>query len=143
VSEGRSAGRPGDALHPYVDDAHPSFGDPAHPSFVDDVLEVVDSIPPGQVLSYGDIAALLGTRAARAVGTIMRKYGHDHPWWRVVRSGGLPPVGHETHAREHYEAEGTPLRALSREPGYAVDYAVGRWQPLHPDAHDERTNHSR
>ncbi len=113
------------------------------PSFVDHVLDVVDSIPPGRVLSYGDVAALLGSRAARAVGTIMRRYGHAHPWWRVVRAGGLPPTGHEASARVHYEAEGTPLRAISREPGYAVSYAVARWQPSHPDAHDERTDHSR
>ncbi|WP_368497253.1 MGMT family protein [Herbiconiux sp. A18JL235] len=113
------------------------------PTFVEAVLEVVDSIPPGRVLSYGDVAALLGTRAARAVGSTMRRYGHAHPWWRVVRSGGLPPMGHEARARAHYEAEGTPLRAISREPGYAVDYAKAMWHPSHPDAHDERTDHSR
>jgi len=113
------------------------------PSFVDDVLDVVDSIPPGMVLSYGDVAALLGTRAARAVGSIMRRYGHAHPWWRVVRAGGLPPIGHEASARAHYDTEGTPLRAISREPGYAVSYAVARWQPANPGAHDERTDHSR
>jgi alkylated DNA nucleotide flippase Atl1 len=103
-------------------------------AFADDVLEVVDSIPPGQVLSYGDVAALLGSRAARAVGTTLRMSGGSHPWWRVVRSGGLPPVGHEQRAREHYEAEGTPLRVISREPGYAVEYAVARWRPSHPAA---------
>ena len=108
--------------------------EPRIPTFVDDVLEVVDSIPPGQVLTYGDVAALLGTRAARAVGTVMRLYGHEHPWWRVVRSGGLPPTGHELRARGHYEAEGTPLRAISRDPGYAVEYAVARWRPSHPAA---------
>ncbi|MFB2582536.1 MGMT family protein [Herbiconiux sp. P15] len=112
-------------------------------SFVDDVLDVVDSIPSGQVLSYGDVAALLGSRAARAVGGVLRTYGHAHPWWRVVRSGGLPPTGHEATARPHYEAEGTPLRAISREPGYAVDYAVARWRPSHPAAQHERTDHSR
>ncbi|GAA2240514.1 MGMT family protein [Herbiconiux moechotypicola] len=114
------------------------------PSFVDDVLDVVDSIPAGRVLSYGDVAALLGTRAARAVGSVMRRYGHAHPWWRVVRSGGLPPAGHEASAREHYELEGTPLRAISREPGYAVDYAEAMWRPLHPAGTlHERIDHSR
>jgi alkylated DNA nucleotide flippase Atl1 len=116
----------------------------AEPAFVGDVLEVVDSIPPGHVLSYGDVAALLGSRAARAVGSVMRRYGHAHPWWRVVRAGGLPPTGHETRAREHYEAEGTPLRAISRQPGYAVDYAEAMWRPLHPaGTPHERTDHSR
>lgn len=107
--------------------AEPPFE--VRPSFVDEVLEVVDAIPAGQVLSYGDVAALLGSRAARAVGSVMRRYGHAHPWWRVVRSGGLPPTGHEARAKTHYEAEGTPLRALSRDPGYAVEYAKARWRP--------------
>jgi alkylated DNA nucleotide flippase Atl1 len=107
-------------------------------SFVDDVLDLVDSIPPGCVLSYGEVAALLGTRAARAVGTVMARYGTGHPWWRVVRAAGLPPLGHADRARREYENERTPLKALSREPGYAVDYAVARWQPLHPDALHER-----
>jgi alkylated DNA nucleotide flippase Atl1 len=112
-------------------------------TFVDDVLDVVDSIPPGRVLSYGDVAALLGSRASRAVGSVLRRYGHAHPWWRVLRSGGMPPAGHEAAARAHYEAEGTPLRVISREPGYAVDYAVARWQPSHPADLHERTDHSR
>lgn len=115
----------------------------ALPGFVEAVLTVVDDIPPGLVLSYGDVAALLGTRAARAVGSVMRRYGHAHPWWRVVRSGGLPPAGHEASARPHYEAEGTPLRAISREPWYTVDYAKARWRPLHQAVDVERTDHSR
>ena len=43
----------------------------------------------------------------------MAQYGHAVPWWRVVRSGGLPPAGHEDRALEHYEAEGTPIVPMS------------------------------
>ncbi|RFA07278.1 DNA-binding protein [Subtercola boreus] len=91
------------------------------------VLDVVDAIPPGQVLTYGDVAALLGSRAARAVGTVMARSGGRHPWWRVVRSGGHPPRGHESDARPHYEAENTPLASAATECGYRVQYAVARW----------------
>ena len=94
------------------------------------VLEVVDAIPEGRVLTYGDIAALLGSRAARAVGTVLARSGGGHPWWRVVRAGGHPPRGLEQDARLHYEAEKTPLTSAPTECGYRVHYAVARWNAI-------------
>ncbi|WP_246092875.1 MGMT family protein [Subtercola boreus] len=93
-------------------------------------LELVDAIPEGSVLTYGDVAALLGSRAARAVGTALARSGGRHPWWRVVRSGGHPPRGLESDARAHYEAENTPLTSAPTECGYRVDYAVARWKGI-------------
>lgn len=88
--------------------------------FVSAVLAVVADIPPGKVMAYGDVAAAIGSRAARAVGTVMSHYGADVPWWRVVRASGHPPIDHETRALEHYRAEGTPLK-WSRDGVYRVD----------------------
>jgi alkylated DNA nucleotide flippase Atl1 len=64
-------------------------------------------------MTYGDIAATLGSRGARAVGTVMARYGSGVPWWRVVRAGGFAPKDHEAKARVQYLAEGTPLRGTS------------------------------
>ncbi|MEX2279670.1 MAG: MGMT family protein [Acidimicrobiia bacterium] len=48
-------------------------------------LEVVRSIPPGHVMSYGEVADEAGSpRAARAVGTLLRTTVEECPWWRVV-----------------------------------------------------------
>lgn len=96
--------------------------------FVGEVLEVVAAIPEGMVMSYGDVAAALGTRAARAVGTVMAHYGSDVPWWRVVRASGHPPIDHESRALEYYRAEGTPLR-WSGDGGYRVDLTAARHRP--------------
>lgn len=96
--------------------------------FVGRVLEVVASIPPGSVMTYGDVAAAVGSRAARAVGTVMAHYGSDMPWWRVVRASGHPPIDHESRALEHYRAEGTPL-VWSREGAYRVDLRAARHTP--------------
>jgi len=96
--------------------------------FVTDVLEVVASIPPGRVMTYGDVAATLGSRAARAVGTVMSHYGSDSPWWRVVRASGHPPVGHEASALTHYRAEATPL-LWSRDDAYRVNLVAARHRP--------------
>jgi len=82
------------------------------------VLEIVDSIPPGSVMTYGDVAAMLGSRGARAVGRVMALEGSGHPWWRVIRAGGLPPTGHEARALPHYEEEGTPL--MRSAAGYRI-----------------------
>jgi len=99
--------------------------------FVTHVLDVVDAIPPGRVMTYGDVAAVLGSRAARAVGQVMSRYGSDVAWWRVIRAGGHPPIAHEARALARYLAEGTPLvpSADATDATYRVDYAAARWSP--------------
>jgi alkylated DNA nucleotide flippase Atl1 len=96
--------------------------------FVSRVLAVVESIPPGRAMSYGDVAAAIGSRAARAVGQTMAYYGSDVPWWRVIRSSGHPAVNHEAPALEHYRTESTPL-IWSAAGSYRVDILRARWTP--------------
>ncbi len=97
--------------------------------FGERVLELVAEIPPGRVLTYGDVAALLGSRGARAVGTVMARSGHLVPWWRVLRAGGHPPSGHEDRALAHYRDEGTPVLPAATDATYRVDLARARWRP--------------
>jgi alkylated DNA nucleotide flippase Atl1 len=73
--------------------------------FVSRVLEVVAAIPEGMVMSYGDVAAAIGSRAARGVGQVMAYYGSDVPWWRVVRASGEPHAD----ALDRLAAEGCPV----------------------------------
>lgn len=94
------------------------------------MLLVVAAIPAGRVMTYGDVAAELSSRGARAVGRVMATEGSSVPWWRVVRADGRPPAGHEREALEHYRAEGTPLRpGSSGELEYRLDLAAARWAP--------------
>ena len=53
------------------------------------VRAVVEAIPPGEVLSYGDVAVLAQLRSARLVGRILAE-AHGLPWHRVIRSDGTP-----------------------------------------------------
>lgn len=58
--------------------------------FTEKVLYIIKQIPPGKVMSYGQVAAYAGApRAARQVGWILNK-SHDDtmPWWRVVNNSG-------------------------------------------------------
>ena len=93
--------------------------------FIGRTLEVVDSIPSGLVMTYGDVAAAMGSRAARAVGRVMSHYGSDVAWWRVVRAGGHPAIHKHQRALEHYRAEGTPL-TWTHDGHYRVDLAAAR-----------------
>ncbi len=106
--------------------------DDALPDFAEAVLEVVASIPPRHVMTYGDIAEYLGMGGPRVVGRVMSRFGSDVPWWRVLRAGGLPPSGLEARALERYRVEGTPLR----QDGRRVDLRLARWDG---SADDEAT----
>lgn len=96
--------------------------------FASRVLAVVECIPPSKVMTYGDIAAAVGSRAARAVGQVMAYYGSDVPWWRVIRAGGHPPLCHDTEALTHYELEGTPL-VWSRSGTFRINLRTARHRP--------------
>ncbi len=96
----------------------PSDGPPDHPDalpeYAEKVLEVAELIPPGRVMTYGDVAEWLGEGGPRQVGRVMALYGGAVPWWRVVRADGVLLPGHELRALGHYREEGTPLREAGR-----------------------------
>lgn len=57
-------------------------------SFEDAVVAVISALAPGDVVTYGEVAAEAGyPGAARAVGTLLRR-SEGLPWWRVVGAGG-------------------------------------------------------
>jgi len=87
------------------------------------VLDVVDAIPAGRVMSYGDLAEYLAEGGPRRVGRVLSLHGSGVPWWRVIRADGSPPPGHEQAALRQWAAEGTPLRAGGRR----ADMKRARW----------------
>ncbi len=74
------------------------------------VTRVIRSLKPGDLISYGEIAAEAGyPGAARAVGRVL-KVVDGLPWWRVVTSTGrLVPGLEKEHARL-LEAENVIVR---------------------------------
>ncbi len=96
--------------------------------FRQSVEGLVAQIPPGRVMTYGQIAALCGNaRAARIVGGIAHFGDPDLPWQRVVnKQGGLAsgyPGGRAGH-KQVLEAEGI---VVSND--YQVDVAKLLWMP--------------
>ncbi|PID53794.1 MAG: cysteine methyltransferase [Micrococcales bacterium] len=78
--------------------------------FSEEVLALVDRIPPGQVCTYGLIAGAVGAGGPRQVGSVVRRDGAAVPWWRVVRADGSLPAAQAARAVPHYIDEGTPRR---------------------------------
>jgi methylated-DNA-protein-cysteine methyltransferase-like protein len=97
-------------------------------NFQQRVLEIVQAIPHGHVLTYGQVAALADTpRAARQVGRILYSQGRTVPWQRVINHyGGLSTykVGSGELQRALLEKEG-----LSFKPDGTIDLKQYQWQP--------------
>ena len=102
-------------------------GQPGPDEFDSQVLDVVEMIPPGQVMTYGDIAEYLGRHGPRRVGRVMALWGGGVAWWRVVHADGSLLAGHEPEALRRYAGEGTPLRAGSGGRPARVDIPRARW----------------
>lgn len=96
-------------------------------AFARTVLRVADAIPPGRVMTYGDVAAAAGTRAAQAVGVVMARHGYAVAWWRVVPATGELISGHAAESLGLYHEEGTPL--LRRDNRWVIDLRSALWTP--------------
>jgi len=73
------------------------------------VLRLVERIPRGRVVSYGDIARIVGI-GPRQVGAVMSRYGGGVTWWRVTNASGELPEQIADEARAHWLDEGIPVR---------------------------------
>ncbi len=100
-------------------------------TFYGAVYALVRRIPPGRVMTYGQVALELGApAAARAVGYALAwlPAGTDVPWWRVVNArGGISLRGRGEAAelqRRLLEAEGVAFGPDGR-----MDLRTYRWFP--------------
>lgn len=91
------------------------------PSLAERILAAVEQIPPGAVATYGDVAELADSRAARMVGRVLALDGGTVPWHRVVRSDGTCAEHLYTEQRQRLLSEGV------RFVGDRVDLAAFRW----------------
>jgi methylated-DNA-protein-cysteine methyltransferase related protein len=74
------------------------------------VVAVLATLGPGDVVTYGEVAAEAGYPGrARAVGRILATSDLDLPWWRVVTTTGRLVPGHEAEHARRLRAEGLPV----------------------------------
>lgn len=87
------------------------------------IRDLVRAIPPGAVATYGDIATLAGASTPRLVGRVLSEDGHDLPWHRVLRAGGVPAPHLVREQLARLRGEGVLAD------GEKVDLRRYRWQP--------------
>ena len=103
---------------------------PDEPTLYTAVWALTRTIPPGRVMTYGQIATILGTpRAARAVGYAMFFCRDDSiPWQRVITATGEISLGGHVDRpllqRELLTAEGVTFDAAGR-----VNLKTHLWWP--------------
>ncbi|MBN9618158.1 MAG: MGMT family protein [Actinobacteria bacterium] len=85
------------------------------------ILACVESIPPGRVMTYGDIAEYVGASTPRIVGRVLAVDDGSVPWHRVMRSDGSLAEHLYTEQRQRLLAEGVRFR------GERVDLRTFRW----------------
>jgi methylated-DNA-protein-cysteine methyltransferase-like protein len=110
-------------------------GEMSEPSFYERVYDFVRRVPPGWVVTYGQVAACLGApRSSRAVGYALRALtaGHDVPWHRVVNHRGQISLRYPAESpmlqRLLLEDEGVRFDTQSR-----IDLTTYRWHPERTD----------
>lgn len=74
------------------------------------VLAVLHGLPPGDVVTYGEVALEAGYPGlSRAVGSLLASGAHPVPWWRVVNASGRLVPGHEAAQADRLRAEGVEV----------------------------------
>jgi methylated-DNA-protein-cysteine methyltransferase related protein len=88
-----------------------AMADSERTDFETKVLTVIGALQPGEVVTYGEVAAEVGKPgAARAVGSTLRRHGNEVPWWRVVAANGRLVPGGEQRQTAKLKAEGVLVR---------------------------------
>lgn len=106
-------------------------------NFYEAVYRLVRKIPRGRVMTYGQIATILGCpRASRAVGYAMRASGRqdDVPWQRVINGKGQISAKTEVERpvlqKMLLESEGVKFDASE-----TCNLKRLRWEPPNPEAY--------
>lgn len=75
----------------------------------DGIARVLERLEPGDVVTYGEVAAMAGRPgAARAVGRFLSTRS-GYPWWRVVAANGRLCPGSEREQARRLRAEGVDV----------------------------------
>lgn len=99
--------------------------------FSENVITIIQSIPEGKVMSYGQIAAYAGSpRGARQVARLLHSSSKKYqlPWQRVIGSSGKISLSADRGGdlqRELLIEEGVILNARG-----SIDFDIFGWEPM-------------
>lgn len=101
-------------------------------NFTEQAVTIIKSIPPGYVMTYGQVAAEAGNpRGARQISRILHSMSakHELPWHRIINAqGGISTPDHAEAKgqtqRERLIAEGVQFNANGK-----ISLDLYRWHP--------------
>ena len=110
---------------------------PDSPRYRERVFEIVRRIPAGRVMTYGQLAEILGEGyTARTVGFVMHSADQSVPWQRVINAQGACSTGRvivpPDLQQRMLESEGVRFDAKGR-----CDLSRYRWTPEEYEAGGE------
>ena len=109
------------------------------PGYHERVFEIVRRIPEGRVMTYGQLAEILGEDyTPRTVGFVMHAAEDSVPWHRVINAQGACSTGRVLlpldKQQRMLEAEGIAFNERRR-----CDLARYRWSPDETETADKQT----
>jgi len=94
------------------------------------ILTVVQSIPYGKVMSYGQVAAYIGKpKEAREVGWMLQKLDADFPWWRVLNNAGLISIKDNPQVNAQMQKELLEKEGIVVDGDFKLDMSTYRYYP--------------
>lgn len=107
------------------------FSEPSN--FYEAVYRVVERIPKGRVMTYVQIATILGApRASRAVGYALRACPESLQWQRVINAQGKVSARGDVE-RPHLQRELLEDEGVEFGLDESCDLDTLRWEPRNPD----------
>lgn len=96
---------------------------------VERVLRIIELVPEARVVSYGTVG-LVASCSPRYVGRVVKEFGSNVTWWKIVNAAGVLPETLLPKAREHWDEEGTPHthEKVSRSAFLAVEELDELWR---------------
>lgn len=98
--------------------------------FQQSVIKVVNLVPEGKVVSYGQVALYVGLpRAAREVGWILKSLEEavELPWWRVINNEGRISIKGNKYNDADTQRKLLQAEAIEVTDLYEVDIEKYRW----------------
>lgn len=97
--------------------------------FTERVISIIQSIPAGKVMTYGQIAALAGNpRGARQVVRVLHSMSRSHqlPWHRVINAKGEISLDEDMFSqKERLSSEGILFTSSGK-----INLSLYRYEPV-------------
>lgn len=99
--------------------------------FSEQVIQIIQSIPPGKVMTYGMVARCAGSpTGARQVSRLLHSCGRKYnlPWFRIIGSGGqisIPSGDGYDLQKALLEEEGVEFDSRDK-----IDLDKYQWNPI-------------